>query len=270
MLLASLLFVLFGNSDHARIVRLLHKNSTQYLVNMIRISAENHGRPSLLGANLTAAGVIALGWLLGWFPGIVKALYRYLLPLFTTLGTETDFRDWYWRSLCMDNTADDVMLGTEFVEIWAPIQYTQQIMNLLQGMFDAKGATATGYYAQEIYAAAPSPGWLNPSYSDGTDEYKDGVSRFDVYWYRDNEGSPDAIHAFFSQYWDLLRDNGVSFRFHWGKFVPYYDFPQWAAYYRASLPMFDAFMALREQRDPQGIFLTTYWRNVLLGGPPNG
>jgi hypothetical protein len=29
-------------------------------------------------------------------------------------------------------------------------------------------------------------------------------------------------------------------------------------------------MALREQRDPQGLFLTTYWRNVLLGGPPIG
>jgi hypothetical protein len=270
MLLASLLFVIFGNTDHARIMKLLRKNTKQYLFNLVRIWEANPGGPlSLLGANLTATGVLALGWLLGWFPGIIKALFRYLLPLFTRPST-VNFSDWYWRSLCMDNTADDVILGTEFVEIWAPIQYTQQIMNLLQGMFDAKGAAATGYYAQEIYAAAPSPAWLNPSYSDGQDEYKDGVSRFDVYWYRDNEGAPDAAHGFFRQYWDLLRDNAIPFRFHWGKFVPYYDFPQWAAYYRANLPMFDAFMALRAQRDPQGLFLTAYWRNVLLGGPPDG
>ena len=274
ILLASLLFVLLGNTDRARINRLLRKNVAQYLLNLARIwAAAPWRRLGLGGANLMGGAVLSLGWLLAWVPGIIKPLFKYLLPIFapmTKAGEETTFQDWYWRSLCMDNTADDVMLGTEFVEIWLPIQYTQQAMVVLRDMFEAKGAAATGYYAQEVYAAAPSSGWLNPSYSDGQDEYANGVCRFDVYWYRDNEGQPDGAHAFFRQYWDLLRDKGIPFRFHWGKFVPYYDFPQWSAYYRANLPMFDAFMALREQRDPQGMFLTTYWRNVLLGGPPNG
>ena len=146
-----------------------------------------------------------------------------------------------------------------------PIQYTQQAMTLFKGMFDNGGYQATGYFAQEIYAAAPSPGWLNPSYSDGTDEYKDGVVRFDAYWYRDNEGSPDQAHGFFEQYWDLLLKNNVPFRFHWGKFVPYYNFAWWANYYATVLPKFQDFLDLRTQRDPDNVFFTTYWQQTLLG-----
>jgi hypothetical protein len=273
---ASLLFVLLGNTDHPRIMRLLQKNVKQYLLNLAQIwEMEPNLGWKMRGAELVGLLYLAVGWIVGYLPGTVQRLFPQLLNVFAPFtgygpGEGTQFNDWYWRSLCMDNTADDVLLGTEFVEMWAPIQYTQQIMNLLQGMFTAKGAAATGWFAQEIYAAAPSPAWMNPSYSNGQDEYANGVSRFDVYWYRDNEGQPDAAHAFFEQYWNLLRTNNVPFRFHWGKFVPYYDFPGWAAYYRASLPMFERFMQLRAQRDPNNVFLTTYWSNVLLGGPPNG
>ena len=140
-------------------------------------------------------------------------------------------------------------------------------MTLFQGMFDAKGSAAIGYYAQEVYAAAPTTAWMNPSWSDGADEYRNGVSRFDVYWYREDAGVPNLKHAFFEQYWDLLRKNEVPFRFHWGKFIPFYDFPGWAAYYQANLPKMTDFMALRAVRDPSNVFFTEYWQLRLLGKP---
>ena len=45
----------------------------------------------------------------------------------TGKGKPTLFDDYYWRSLPMDNTADDILLGTEFTEIWVPLQYTQRL-----------------------------------------------------------------------------------------------------------------------------------------------
>jgi D-arabinono-1,4-lactone oxidase len=272
-LMASLFFVLLGNRNLGRIFKLLFKNVSQFRGNVTGIWSS--GMLGAAGALLAwipaviAALVLVLaGLVLGIIPGTMRYLFTTILPMFnpiTKASAPTRFSDWYWRSLCMDNTADDVLLGTEFVEIWLPIQYTAQVMTLLQAMFDAHGSAATGYFALEIYAAAPSPAWINPSYSDGTDMYKDGVSRFDVYWYRDNEGTPNHAHDFFTQYWNLLRTNGIPFRFHWGKFIPFYDFPNWAAYYAENLPRLGDFLALRGQRDPTGVFFTEYWQLRLLG-----
>lgn len=270
MLLAALLLVLVGNSDPKRINALLQTKVARYYANIARIFSDKPGWLwNLLKSRLVGWGVLAVGAVIGAVQGLMRKLYPAALPFFTPISGKLQggdpFHDWYWRSLPMDNTADDVLLSTEFVEIWVPIQYTQQAMNLFKTMFDTGGYAATGYFAQEIYAAAPSPGWLNPSYSDGTDEYKDGVVRFDVYWYRDNEGGPDLAQGFFRQYWDLLLTKNVPFRFHWGKFVPYYDFPTWAAYYKANLPKFQDFLDLRTQRDPDNVFFTTYWQQTLLG-----
>lgn len=270
MLLAALLLVLVGNSDPKRIVQLLRTKVARYHVNIDKIFA---GKPgwmwTFLKSRLVGWLVLAVGAVIGAINGLMRKLYPSVLPFFTPISSKKlgaeHFHDWYWRSLPMDNTADDVLLSTEFVEIWVPIQYTEYAMNLFKNMFETGGYAATGYFAQEIYAAAPSAGWLNPSYSDGTDLYKDGVVRFDAYWYRDNEGGPDLAHGFFEQYWNLLLDNEIPFRFHWGKFVPYYGFEKWAEYYRANLPKFQDFLDLRARRDPDNVFFTTYWQQTLLG-----
>jgi len=47
--------------------------------------------------------------------------------------------------------------------------------------------------------------------------------------------------------------------------VPRFNFADWADHYRASLPRFDDFMALRAIRDPDGLFFTEYWRTRLTG-----
>lgn len=267
-LAASLIYVLIGNTSLTRIFALLGTNLGQFHRNLGGMWGKGAGQIGAATVTVVLGVLIYLiGAIMGLLKGSMRALFPHVLPLFAPLSKAAPFHDWYWRSLCMDNTADDVLLGTEFVEIWVPIQYTQAVMSLFQGLFDAKGSAATGYYAQEIYAAAPSKAWINPSYSDGTDAYKDGVSRFDVYWYREDEGAPNVAHAFFTQYWDLLLQNGVPFRFHWGKFIPFYDFPKWAAYYRSALPKFGDFLALREQRDPANVFFTEYWQLRLLGTP---
>ncbi|MFL6845996.1 MAG: D-arabinono-1,4-lactone oxidase [Allosphingosinicella sp.] len=200
-------------------------------------------------------------------PTLIRGLFPTALNILQPMTGNKPvlFDDYYWRSLPMDNTADDILLGTEFTEIWIPLQYTQRCMNLLNDMFVGKGEPAVGFYSTEIYATMPSQAWLSPAYSNGSDEYKDGVVRFDVFWYRGNEGEPNAPDGFYRQYWDLFRDNGIPFRFHWGKFVPAYDFPSWAEHYRRSLPMFDDFLKLRAERDPKGIFFTRYWRERFTG-----
>ncbi|MGH6786375.1 MAG: hypothetical protein ACREBO_06055 [Novosphingobium sp.] len=265
-LAASTIYVLIGNDELGRIFSLLAVNLRQFHRNLGGMWGKGAGE---LGAGavtvVLGALVLLVGAIMGLLKGSMRALFRHVLPLFAPLSKPAPFHDWYWRSLCMDNTADDVLLGTEFIEVWVPIQHTQRVMTLFRGMFEAKGSAATGYYAQEIYAAAPTKAWINPSYSDGADEYKDGVSRFDVYWYREDMGVPNKAHGFFTQYWDLLRAESVPFRFHWGKFIPFYDFPDWAAFYRAALPKFDDFLALRAQRDPDNVFFTSYWQLRFLG-----
>ena len=62
----------------------------------------------------------------------------------------------------MDNTADDVLMGTEFTEIWIPLQYTQESMNQLNKMFKDGGFEATGYFATELYGGFKTSSWLSP------------------------------------------------------------------------------------------------------------
>lgn len=269
--MASIFFVLLGNTSLATILKLLMTKVMRLYSNLVfmwRGNGLGAGPAKAAGPALLGAAVAGLaGLVLGIVPGTMKKLFSTVLPMFNRLGDKSAFFDWYWRSLPMDNTADDVFLGTEFVEIWLPIQNTAQTMQMLQKLFKDQGTTATGWYALEIYAAKPSQGWINPSYSDGTDIYKDGVFRLDVYWYRDNEGTPDTAHQFFSIYWEMLYNAGVPFRFHWGKFTPRYDFARWSKFYHQQLPRLQDFLNLRQQRDPDGIFLNGYWKDTLLTPP---
>jgi D-arabinono-1,4-lactone oxidase len=59
----------------------------------------------------------------------------------------------------MDNSADDILMGTEFTEIWIPVAYTQKAMNLLNQLFNKEGVKASGYYSTELYAGYKSNYW---------------------------------------------------------------------------------------------------------------
>jgi D-arabinono-1,4-lactone oxidase len=273
MFLGSVVFVLFGNTSPWRIIGLVWQKAGVYLENLAYVlKAGGAGGVArfftfLLGC-IAAAAISGLGSILAFLSGLMRAAFPLLLPIFngiTKTGKETTFNDYYWRSLCMDNTVSDGLLGTEFTEIWVPIGHAQKVINLYQTMFGDGGYSATGYFSTEVYGGPPSSGWMHPGYTDGSDEYKDGTVRIDVYWFRDNAGIPNTDEAFLDQYWEVLRSNNIPFRLHWGKFVPRYDFADWAAHYQASLPRLKDFLALRSQRDPGDLFFTDYWRKRLTG-----
>jgi D-arabinono-1,4-lactone oxidase len=180
-----------------------------------------------------------------------------LQPL-TKKGNPQMFMDYTYSSLPMDNGANDVLMGTEFTEIWIPLTDTQRAMVLLDKMFKEGKFEATGYYSTELYAGKQSSYWLSPA-------FERDVFRIDFFWFSTNEGNPAAKDGFFSQYWEALRNENIPFRLHWAKFLPEYDFEDWAVYFRAQYPRWDDFMALRTKRDPKNIFLTDYWSRHLFG-----
>ena len=101
----------------------------------------------------------------------------------------------------------------------------------------------------------------SPSYTTGGDEWAEGAFRIDSYWY---EGSPEEpTTSFYPQFWELFKNLGVPFRLHWGKFQPAIAAGDrtWPDFFRSQYPRWDDFLALRERRDPNNIFLTSYWRD---------
>jgi hypothetical protein len=198
-------------------------------------------------------------------PEFFPKLMRVFIPLDGDKGPQR-FTDWGWRGLPMDNAASDILVPTEFTEAWIPIGRTQQAMALLHRHFtepdeDTEAYRRTGTYVWELYSAEPSQFWLSPGYTTGDDEWRDGVFRIDPYWFADSAGDP--AETFFPGLWSLLRDDDVPFRLHWGKFQPVYarGDRNWVDWFRAQYPRWDDFLALRAERDPNGIFLTDYWRD---------
>jgi hypothetical protein len=200
-------------------------------------------------------------------PDFLPKLIAAFIPLDSEHGGEPQrFTDWGWSGLPMDNSADDELLTTEFTETWIPLARTREVMQLLNRYFteprdDHEALRRTGTYAWELYSAMPTPFWLSAAHTSGDDEYKDGVFRVDPYWFADNAENP--AKTFYARLWELLRDNGIPFRLHWGKFQPVYE-PwdrSWVDFFRAQYPRWDDFLRLRAERDPNNIFLTDYWRD---------
>ena len=205
-------------------------------------------------------------FLLSIFRFLLRIILPFVIKILQPLSEKdkgTLFLDYYWRSLPMDNGADDILLGTEFTEIFIPIKYTERAMNLLNDIYIKKGYESTGFYSTELYAGYPSESWISPGYKDG--EYADGTLRVDIFWYINNQGNPASKDGFFRQFWELFRNNNIPFRLHWGKFVPDYDHDDWAAYYRAQFSKLNDFLKIREIRDPKNIFLTSYWKRCFYG-----
>jgi len=267
----AILYTLLGNRGLFRPLKKLVRDARQFRRNVRRILSRSVG--ALLGGLAAAllaalAAVVTLPVVLffGVFKPLLRALFPRMLGFFQPMskGKPVTFHDYYWRSLPMDNTACDVLLGTEFTELFVPLPYTERAMRLLETWFDAHGAAATGYYSTELYAGFRSTHWMHPAHASG--EYERGCCRFDFFWYTNNEGMPNVRGGFFQQFWDLFRDNGIPFRLHWGKYLPDFDHGAWAAYYRSQLPRWDDFLILRSRLDPDGIFLTDYWKRHLQVG----
>jgi hypothetical protein len=291
----SFIFVFYtflGNLGNLRRVKKELEEGWDDLTKVLRILLHAEGVPAPIAAGieglLNLAFELAFPLLNALGPKIqehVPQIFPAVLNQFIVLDTEKKgmekgepqaFDDWSWQGLPMDNQAADNKVPTEFTEIWIPLGRTRQVMNLLNDYFtsptDAGESYArTGTYGWELYSAMPSPFWMSASYSDGADEWKDGVFRVDIYWWAENPGDP--AKTFFPQHWKLLRDAGIPFRLHWGKFqpvIPEGDPEGWTEFFRGHYPKWDAFLELRRRRDPNNVFLTEYWRERFgLRGEPH-
>ena len=181
-------------------------------------------------------------------------------------GKPQTFRDHAYSGLPMDNQANDVLLPTEFSELWVPLPRAAEAVGVLLDWFgepsDAhESYRRTGLYAWELYMTKATELWLAASYSSGDDEWADGAFRIDAYWFANNPGDPAT--TFYPPIWRLIRDAGIPMRLHWGKFQPVYEAGDrdWVDYFRSLYPKWDDFLALRSQRDPNNVFLNGYWRD---------
>ncbi|MDF1654896.1 MAG: D-arabinono-1,4-lactone oxidase [Coxiellaceae bacterium] len=167
----------------------------------------------------------------------------------------TEFNDVWWRALPADDFVPvKTLFKTDFTEVWLPLESAESVINRLESMYE--DSEVAGNFAMEIYATKQSPFWMSPAY--GRD-----VIRIDPYWWSHNIGDP---RRFFTFYWqEFLADAGA--RLHWGKYLPQvgqrfgetvFD----AEFIRRAYPKFDAWLALRQQLDPNKRFLTDYWKRI--------
>lgn len=163
-------------------------------------------------------------------------------------GLPALFQDYWWRGLPMDNAIHDDLMPTWFTEIWIPVARASEVMRTLRDHFAKGGIDATGSYCFEFYAAKANDIWMSPA-------YKADVFRVDPFWFGYNSGDPVA---FFQQFWELLKP--FDFRLHPGKYMPPDPGGSWAAYLKKSHARWDDWQALRTAMDPDGVFLTPYWR----------
>lgn len=181
-----------------------------------------------------------------WNRGLA-ALYNAFLPD----GESQEFRDAWWRVLPQDDDLDERFFDSTWCELWLPAETTGDAIDRLREHYRTGGLAATGAYTLEIYAAPPSRFWLSPGYGRES-------TRLNVCWHQRTKGDPRE--TYFPQFWNLLADLG--FRMHWGK----HRFPdpaRAAAHARAAHPRLCDFLEVRENMDPDGVFLSDYWREQL-------
>ncbi len=179
---------------------------------------------------------------------IAEAFITWVINLFIQDGTQ-QFQDYWYDALPMDNQISDVLMPTEFTELWIPLSRTQEVMRALKQFYEQGGMAATGTFSCEIYAAKGSDFWLSASYGEP-------VVRVDVFWFAYNLKDPSL--AFYPQYWKLLAP--YDFRPHWAKYMPDPSSSTGLAYRQALYPKWNDFQQLRARMDPDQLFVTDYWR----------
>jgi hypothetical protein len=198
-------------------------------------------------------------------PLVPKYIDQILSPFVETnpngLPKTQHFADRSFIGLPMDNQMDDLLLTTWFTEIWVPFTpgggVVQQTISRLRKHFDADGTAegcyqATGAFSFELYVGKRDDRFfLHPATGSH-------VFRVDVFWYGRN--ATDPVTTFFPAFWDLLEP--LEWRLHWGKFLPAPD-PATPGRLTHQYPDFGKWKAVRAKVDPDGLFLTEYWKTHL-------
>jgi FAD/FMN-containing dehydrogenase len=205
-------------------------------------------------AQAVAGTVIATACRRRSFGRAAAAVYNAFMPVAET----KPFRDAWWRTIPMDDELSERWFPTTYTELWFPAEATGEMMRRLRDHFARGGFAATGAYAFEIYAGATSDFWMSPGH--GRDS-----TRLNVCWMETNPGDPRE--TFFPQFWDLFAD--LDFRLHWAKNL-FADRSRTAARLRGSYAHWGDFLELRGTLDPDGVFLSDYWREHLGIPAPSG
>jgi len=194
--------------------------------------------------------------------GVAEKLFPVFYPLLANLYFPCDnaahplrtFWDNWLDSLPMDKVEySSNLFNLIYSEMWVPANKATATVNILQNYYNENGYSATGFYTVEILAAKQSNFWLSPAYGG------DAV-RFNILFFKKSVVNPEC---YFSQFWELLNTNNISFRPHWGKNLPLPDSSTGPAYLQNQYPKWNNFMTLRGQMDPDNIFLNSYWKAQL-------
>ncbi|MFN0015335.1 MAG: D-arabinono-1,4-lactone oxidase [Saprospiraceae bacterium] len=188
------------------------------------------------------------------FPVMYPMLCDMYFPVNSPKDPQQVFWDTWSGSLPMDRIEfSNHLMPLKYTEMWVPIGMAEKAVNTMQAFYEKGGFAATGFYTVEVLAARQSDFWLSPGY--GQDSL-----RFNFMWFARGAGDPTP---YYQQFWDLFKENNIPFRLHWGKFLPPASSAEGPAYLQAQYPKWTNFMNLRQQMDPNGIFLNTYWKNHL-------
>ena len=202
---------------------------------------------SMTPAQAVAGTAIGLACRSGRWNRGLAALYNAFLPD----GEHQEFRDAWWRILPQDDELDERFFESTWSELWLPAEATGDALARLREHYRTGGVAATGAYTLEIYGAPPSRFWMSPGYGRES-------TRLNICWHERSQGDPRE--TYFPQFWDLLGD--LDFRLHWGK----HRFPdpvRATAHARRAHPRLGDFLEVREKMDPDGVFLSDYWREQL-------
>ena len=138
-------------------------------------------------------------------------------------------------------------MPVRFTEIWVGVDKAGEFMRRLGDLFERLGYAGSGNFVFEIYGGKKSNFWMSPGYG------RDSV-RLNLFWLKHNPGEPER--DFFPQFWALARD--LDARLHWGKALDPED-----QTHAERFPKQAAFLEMRQRFDPNGRFLTDYWRHHL-------
>lgn len=172
-----------------------------------------------------------------------------------------EFCDRGFMGLPLDNQMDDLLMPTWFTEMWVPFRpgdgRVQDTIARLRHVFDADGTAegayaAAGAFAFELYVAKRDDRFfLSPA--SGSHAF-----RVDIFWFAHNQGNP--VTDFFPRFWRALEP--LDYRLHWGKFLPPPEHTR-PDRLTARYAQWQRWKAVRERVDPDGLFLTAYWREHL-------
>ena len=185
-----------------------------------------------------------------------EKIIAFLLKQFLPIPFCEKFRDYWYIALPNDDLAPvDTLLKVNFMEMWFPIEFANDLIKTLKEKVftDPKKC---GSITTEVYASKASPFWLSMSY--GRD-----VVRLDKLRYAYDSGSPSDYYKYF---WEALM--GVKgMRFHWGKWMPengqtFDNVTFNLAFLKNAYPKLEQWLVLREQMDPDQVFVSDYWRSI--------